>query len=163
MSYSDHVAVISCRMGKSSPGDVVAFRKLLHGGFLVLPPNSGHLLESYLYQIWTLSMAILEKTVRQRNKYGVIIIITDLKFICFISINLAGRKVDVYVIDTWVKINAILIIIKCPLSDRLPMIIQLFVGELTPIIKIFMVEPSLELTMSIVLPWKVTLMDMEHT
>ena len=45
-------------------------------------------------------MAILEKTVRQRNKYGVIIIITDLKLIYFISINLAGRKVDVYVIDT---------------------------------------------------------------
>ena len=150
-------------MGKYSPGDVVAFRKLLRGGFLVLPPNSGHLVELNFYQIWTLSMAILEKTVRQRNKYGVIIIITDLKFIYFISINLAGRKVDVYVIDTWVKINAILIIIKCPLSDRLSMIIQLFVGELTPIIKIFMVEPSLELTMSIVLPWKVTLMDMEHT
>ena len=99
-TYSDHVAVISCRMGKYSPGDVVAFRKLLRGGFLVLPPNSGHLLELNFYQIWSLSMAILEKTVRQRNKYGVIIIITDLKFIYFISINLAGRNVDVYVIDT---------------------------------------------------------------
>ena len=99
-------------MGKYSPRDVL-LRKLLRGGFLVLPPNSGHLVELNFYQIWSLSMAILEKTVRQRNKYGVIIIITDLKLIYFISINLAGRNVDVYVIDTWVKINAILIIMSC--------------------------------------------------